>query len=1043
MSIFDETGQADSITEGWRALQLFTDRYNSIRLFSKFINDNPARNQILYFHGGGGNGKSLLLKYLRKNFCKRLRPDNWRYVLTQARTDEKLINIIEEAADTTPVPSALLDFGMKVVGEDRPQDPFRGLRMLKRQLIRYGLHFPLYDFACVSYLKVTQQLTPEKLRNLFPPEEIEFISDIAEAITNRKAGTIAKAILVIFNKHSKDWRGWLTLYMVRKKLSDEQLELIGSFDLESDLVDLLPRLFAEDLNAALSIQDIQRLVLFFDTYEAFWGEQKQTGLSNESLYEGDEWFRRLLGYLKLSEGIVAVVAGRVTPNWDKAAGVEGPNHDVYFKAVGHFPKEDAKNYLKRAGISDAALRDCLARYAQVESGKVHPFYLGLCVDLVFTAAKQGQSLNLEDFKSSEGIDIKGKKLIKRLLRYVGVEVEYAVNALSACRSFDRETYFLLGKELNFLATEPAFNSLIEFSFVWRSEQNGVEVYRIHELLRRLLFEQGNKVTRKADKALFKYYQQRGDTAAMAESIYHLNRLDWKDGLDKWHFLFHIGWEVGPRELCRVMLGIRNELIVENDYENGKLTLEEAKFLTSTGKNDEAEQKILEAIASLEKAMKLTPYYDIGTEIGEAYVWLGQLQNRKTKYPESIRSYNYALRIFDHLIASLPENQEAYAGKARTLCAIGNFQYRLSSYDEAVKSYTSAITTFGQVLEQNPHNIYARRDLAQALKLLGETLFILSRYSEAIENYKKALKVLNKAIPRARPLVEFSELKGDIYLEIGKTYQRLSEFGKAEKNFRKSSAVCKQGLQFASDNSEILTATGLSLRYLGDVQSEMGKDDEAAQHFTEALEYLNRALEINPDSDSVRYNKAYALLSLGEALEWNPGGEAIEVLKQAAELFEQITLNTPKSIEAHDAHANTLFKLSKVQFMKTSWKEAVETCKRAVLVYDKALAIAPGAIGSLNNKGRALLRLGQMSAATGKFSASVQFFKESLEVFEMSLAIAPDDARILREKELINFQLIPMETAMNEGTLMDGMIRVYEPFESLEGSEEDSEKEEDL
>lgn len=173
------------------------------------------------------------------------------------------------------------------------------------------------------------------------------------------------------------------------------------------------------------------------------------------------------------------------------------------------------------------------------------------------------------------------------------------------------------------------------------------------------------------------------------------------------------------------------------------------------------------------------------------------------------------------------------------------------------------------------------------------MYVLSRYSEALENYKKALKVLNRDIPHARPLVEFNELKADIYLEIGKTYKRLSEFGKAEKNFRKSSAVCKQGLQFASDNSDILTATGLSLRNLGDLKSEMYKHDEAAQHFTEAIEYLNRALEINPDSEAVRYNKAYALLSLGEALEWNLGSEAIEVLTEAAELFKQITLNNPQ------------------------------------------------------------------------------------------------------------------------------------------------------
>ena len=33
MAIFDQTGQSETITTGWRALQLFTDRYQAIRLF--------------------------------------------------------------------------------------------------------------------------------------------------------------------------------------------------------------------------------------------------------------------------------------------------------------------------------------------------------------------------------------------------------------------------------------------------------------------------------------------------------------------------------------------------------------------------------------------------------------------------------------------------------------------------------------------------------------------------------------------------------------------------------------------------------------------------------------------------------------------------------------------------------------------------------------------------------------------------------------------------------------------------------------------------
>lgn len=57
----------ESETES-RKLQLFTDRHKFTRLFAEYINEDPPRSTILYLHGDGGNGKSLLLKFLRENF---------------------------------------------------------------------------------------------------------------------------------------------------------------------------------------------------------------------------------------------------------------------------------------------------------------------------------------------------------------------------------------------------------------------------------------------------------------------------------------------------------------------------------------------------------------------------------------------------------------------------------------------------------------------------------------------------------------------------------------------------------------------------------------------------------------------------------------------------------------------------------------------------------------------------------------------------------------------------------------------------------------
>ena len=66
--IADRTGHHSSVTEGHHALALFTDRRDAIRRFCEYLNDDPPPSRILFFHGDGGNGKSLLLKLTTYQF---------------------------------------------------------------------------------------------------------------------------------------------------------------------------------------------------------------------------------------------------------------------------------------------------------------------------------------------------------------------------------------------------------------------------------------------------------------------------------------------------------------------------------------------------------------------------------------------------------------------------------------------------------------------------------------------------------------------------------------------------------------------------------------------------------------------------------------------------------------------------------------------------------------------------------------------------------------------------------------------------------------
>ena len=80
VSIFEETGGGQSAVAHDRLLELFCDRHEVIAHFVSLINDDPPPRRLLYLQGLGGNGKSLLLRFLAARCCVRLPPGEWERV---------------------------------------------------------------------------------------------------------------------------------------------------------------------------------------------------------------------------------------------------------------------------------------------------------------------------------------------------------------------------------------------------------------------------------------------------------------------------------------------------------------------------------------------------------------------------------------------------------------------------------------------------------------------------------------------------------------------------------------------------------------------------------------------------------------------------------------------------------------------------------------------------------------------------------------------------------------------------------------------------
>ena len=901
MSIDDKDFGWESQSEKQK-LDLFTGRHELIRHFATYLNDSNSYQTILYFYGDGGNGKSLLLKFLREKCCKQLELETWTELKAKPDTElANIINCIQEANDwngAKPVPSVLLDFGHQPREENQPQDPFYGLLMLRRFLdvaasdLGYKLKFPLYDFACIWYLHKKGK-SSEEIKRLFPLNEIAaFVAPLIDAVAQNPLGSLGKAILDIF---AKDLSKKLTLYLQQRGLTAEQVDEISKKNLDIELINTLPRYFAQDLNVAMNGTNAPpRLVLFFDTHEAFWGTGRN--VPEEKFFYQDEWLRRLLRALDLHSGIVVVVSGREFPRWDKAPKFPIAKEYLDRQLVEELTTSDAAIYLQKAGIKDATLAAALINYASVNEQRVHPFYLGLCADVVLAAANRHVSMNAADFANVPATANKSRELVNRLLRYVDEEIRLAVHALSACRAFNLSLYLELGQLLHFHATEASFRILTSFSFVWQDKQRGENWYRIHDLLRRLDYSSGNETTRNAHAILEQYYRAR---ALVAEAIYHANRLSWEPAVDEWVEVLNAALRESNYEQCRQLLVVRSELLIESEFHLGKVSSGEGHYFGRLARYDEAFQEYLEAIALFERNLSINPNcVSTYNQKAIALARLGDLHSRLSNYEQAKQCYNQALATSEQAFRSAPEDFYVHKYSAITKKRLGELLCKLSQYAEALQSYQQAIAAYDEALSLRGEDVDLLNNKGNALQSLGEVLFLLDLNEKALQCYQQAIAISEQALLLNSKSVYAYHNKGNALRGLGELHARLFQTDEMLSSYKRAIAAFTSALNLAPKYVYAYNDKGRTLQSLGGWQVEAGQLELGLQTYLQAIEAYNQALNITPDFIYPRYRKGLTLKKLGELYcSESQKPEALRSLQAADIEFSRCLEIAPASEEA--------------------------------------------------------------------------------------------------------------------------------------------------
>jgi len=338
----------------------------------------------------------------------------------------------------------------------------------------------------------------------------------------------------------------------------------------------------------------------------------------------------------------------------------------------------------------------------------------------------------------------------------------------------------------------------------------------------------------------------------------------------------------------------------------------------------------------------------------------------------------------------PGNDSNLVRKAMYLNIIG-------MVNESAKTYEKALTLLDEKLEKNAGDVEAWQWKAM---VLGS----LNREDESDQAYEKALEIFDQRIENDSRDADAWMGRADVLLNLGRwdeaheSYNRVTELKPLDCSVWWRKAEVISGIGDINESVEAYDkAISLIPSYdtaeLALAYAAKAEDLAFAERWEEALEAVDKSLELNPKSSLWWHFKASGLMELGrndealaaidEALRQNPE-DAHSWLRKAGLLLEMKCFS--ESIKAYDK-ALELIAESNTKELAGTWlvkgtalnkigrrKEAREAFQKSRELYDKATLEEPGDLSLQRMKGLTLYNLGR--------------YKESLELYDQIIEASP-------------------------------------------------------
>jgi tetratricopeptide (TPR) repeat protein len=407
-------------------------------------------------------------------------------------------------------------------------------------------------------------------------------------------------------------------------------------------------------------------------------------------------------------------------------------------------------------------------------------------------------------------------------------------------------------------------------------------------------------------------------------------------LEKGKLLVQLG---RTREATKVVEGI-----LEGDPENLEALMLLGELRMHLGEYESA-------IEIFERVGAKNPSNELNKRIGDAYYRLHHYEKALEKYASvleeekdtevmhrtaeillTLNRSEEALKILDALITIVPDNASYYVLKGNALTALGRYIYALECFNNAIKmDAMNAGAWFGRGLTlakigdfdealKSAEKVLSFGRSVEGLKLRARMLYEIGRYPEANTAYDEMLS------------------EGDLEILLGKALT-LEKLG-SDEALRWFDKVLEQ-------NPDNVQACYHKARYLVNI----GRNKEA-------IELLNRAVQLEPDNVDVRKLLAEQLLS--------------ENVDAACMHYAEILQHDPRNTEA-------MYNLSRIYAGKGEYEKALE-------YINSYLAEKPGAIDALMLKGKIFMNMERWRDADRTFEKVLREKEDSDALLNRGIAL---------------------------------------------------------